>query len=136
MRFANGLLHLRRLIRVGFARSLADARKSFRLNRPRYGLLLLLARAGRSREATEILSQQLADDPDNTDVMTQIEEAVETAKPETQAAAMEPIRQIVLSHPGSLTLLAFFAGLDAKVGNVDEAVKMTHAAIERLNATG
>lgn len=98
-------------------------------------LAAALARAGRSREATEILSQQLADDPDNTDVMTQIEEAIETAKPETQAAAMEPIRQIVLSHPGSLTLLAFFAGLNAKVGNVDEAVKMTHAAIERLNAT-
>ena len=94
-----------------------------------------LVRAGRTREATDILSQQLSDDPDNTDVMAQIEEAIDTAKPETQASAMEPIRQIVLSHPGSLTLLAFFAGLDAKVGNVDEAVRLVQTAIDKLNTS-
>ena len=98
-------------------------------------LAAALVRAGRTREATDILSQQLSDDPDNSDVMAQIEEAIETAKPETQAAAVEPIRQIVLSHPGSLNLLAFFAGLDAKVGNVDEAVKMVQVAIDKLNTT-
>jgi tetratricopeptide (TPR) repeat protein len=98
-------------------------------------LAAALVRAGRTREATDILSQQLSDDPDNTDVMAQIDEAIETAKPETRAAAIEPIKQIVLSHPGSLTLLAFFAGLDAKVGNVDEAVNMVQTTIDKLNAS-
>ena len=94
-----------------------------------------LIRAGRTREAVEILAQQLSDDPDNADVMAQVQEAFETAKPDATAAVIEPIRQVVESHPGSIVLLQFFASLDAKVGNIDDAVKMLGNAIQRYVTT-
>jgi tetratricopeptide (TPR) repeat protein len=91
-----------------------------------------LAKAGRTKEAFDLLAQQLSDDPDSSDTMALIQEIVETAKPETIAASIEPLRQIVISHPGSLNLLAFFASIDARIGNVDEAVSMLNSAISRI----
>lgn len=91
-----------------------------------------LAEANRTKEAIEVLSQQLAEDPDNPDVMSSIQEIFEKAKPGTAATAIEPIKQIVVTHPESLNLLQFFAGLDAKYGSFDEAVSLLRKAIGRL----
>ena len=100
-----------------------------------FHLASALSRAGRTREAVEVLVQQLSDDPNNADIMAQIQDVVGMAKPEAIAQAIEPIRQVVLSHPGSLTLLEFFAGLDAKAGNVDQAIAILRAAYEKLGVT-
>jgi len=94
-----------------------------------------LVRAGRTEEAVDLLSQMLADDPDNSDYMAQIQEAVELADPKNIAKAIQPLRQIVLSHPGSVNLLSFYASIEAKVGNIDDAVKMLGDSFTKLQVS-
>ena len=93
-----------------------------------------LTKDGRTREAVEVLAQLLSDDPDSADAMTTIQEVFDNAKAGTASSALDPIRQIVLNHPESLTLLRFFASLDAKVGNFDEAVTLLQSAIDKTGS--
>ena len=94
-----------------------------------------LVRAGRTEEAIDLLSQMLADDPDNSDYMAQVQEAIELADPKNVQKAMLPLRQIVLSHPGSINLLSFYASLIAKTGNLDDAVKLLGDSFAKVQAS-
>lgn len=98
-------------------------------------LAFALGKAGRTKEAIEVLAQQLSDDPDNTEILAQVDEIIGTAKPELLAQAIEPIRQIVVTHPGSLRLLEYFAGLTAKAGNMNEALGLLRSAGDKLATT-
>ena len=91
-----------------------------------------LIAAGRQEEAVSVLTQILADDPDNTDVLQQIAEAVETADAKSAPKIIDSVRQIVRSNPGNVTLLISFAGLISKVGSADEAVKLLETERDRL----
>src|SRR5262249_18512944 len=81
-----------------------------------------LLKAGRAKEAVEVLSQLIADEPEDTEAVEQLREALETADPKTAAIAIDALEQAVYANPGSLPLLNLLTGAEAKIGNVDSAV--------------
>jgi tetratricopeptide (TPR) repeat protein len=92
-----------------------------------------LIKAERSREAVEILSRVVSDDPDNSDAVDLLREAIETADGESSNKAVEALRQAVYANPANLTLVELLASVQARSGKIDDAVKTLRNAIEKLS---
>jgi tetratricopeptide (TPR) repeat protein len=92
-----------------------------------------LIKAERSREAVEILSRSVADDPENSVAIDLLREAVENADGESSARAVEALQQAVYANPSNLTLVELLAGVQSRLGKTDEAVKTLQSAIGRLS---
>jgi tetratricopeptide (TPR) repeat protein len=91
-----------------------------------------LLKAGRAREAVEVLSQVIADDPSDNEAVELLREALETSDAKTAASTVDALRQAVYANPGNLSLLDLLAEVQAKSGNVDDAVKTLESAYEKL----
>jgi tetratricopeptide (TPR) repeat protein len=92
-----------------------------------------LIKAERTREAVEVLSRSVADDPDNAEAVDLLREAVENADRESSAKAVEALRQAVYANPSNLTLVELLAEVQTRVGKSDDAVKTLRSAIETLS---
>ena len=68
-----------------------------------------LIKADRSREAVEVLSRAVADEPNNAEAVDLLREAVENADSETSGRAIEALRQAVYANPSNLTLVELLA---------------------------
>jgi tetratricopeptide (TPR) repeat protein len=94
-----------------------------------------LIAAGRHQEAIAVLTQILSDDPDNQEVFGQIERAIQSADRKLAPSLIDSVKQIVDANPGNVTLLISFAGLQAKAGNTEQAVRTLAARYDKLRAT-
>jgi tetratricopeptide (TPR) repeat protein len=90
-----------------------------------------LLKAGRTKEAVEVLGQLIADEPDDPEAAEQLKEALESADAKTAATAVEALQQAVYANPGSLALLNLLAEVEAKAGDVEGAVKRLDAASKK-----
>jgi tetratricopeptide (TPR) repeat protein len=94
-----------------------------------------LIKGGRIQEAVTTLCQELADNPDNTEAMALLKQSLRTADAKTAAGAAASLRQVVMANPNDLTLLAFLAEVEAKLGRADDAVRLLSEAITRMMPT-
>ncbi|HEX8248218.1 MAG TPA: tetratricopeptide repeat protein, partial [Pyrinomonadaceae bacterium] len=91
-----------------------------------------LIKAERSREAVEILSRAVADDPENTEAIDLLREAIENADGASSAKSIEALQQAVYANPANLTLVELLADIQARLGKTGDAVKTLQNAIEKL----
>jgi predicted Zn-dependent protease len=84
------------------------------------------------REAIEILSRAVADDPDNAGAVELLREAVESAEPNTAVTAIEALKQAVYANPGNISLIKLLTDIEARAGRVDEAAKTLRDSIARF----
>lgn len=94
-----------------------------------------LIKAERSREAVEILSRAVADDPENSGAIDLLRDAVENADGESSAKAIEALQQAVFANPSNLTLVELLAGVQSRLGKTDEAVRTLQGTVEKLSQT-
>lgn len=94
-----------------------------------------LLKAGRVQEAIEVLSQVIADDPENSEAPDQLKEALDSADAKTASNAIEALQQAVYANPGSLPLLELLADVETKAGKVDDAVRMLRNGSQKLEPT-
>jgi predicted Zn-dependent protease len=94
-----------------------------------------LLKAERTREAVEILSRAIADEPENAEAIDLMREAVEDADRETAAKAVEALQAAVYANPSNLVLIGLLADVQARSGKIDDAVKIVRGAVARLGAT-
>lgn len=91
-----------------------------------------LLKAERSREAVEVLSRAVVDDPENSEAVDLLREAVGNAGNESSAKAVEALQQAVYANPANLTLVQLLAEVQARSGKIDDAVRTLQSTIEKL----
>jgi tetratricopeptide (TPR) repeat protein len=95
---------------------------------------MALIKDGRSKEAIEVLSVLVSDDPDNADAIDTLREAVESADAEAGAAAIESLQQAVYANPGNVALVSMLAQLQARAGHLDAAARVIKDASDHVGA--
>ena len=93
-----------------------------------------LTKAGQTREAVELLSLSVADEPDNQEAIDLLSEAVKTADESASAVAVESLKQAVYANPGNTSLIVLLAKVQAKAGKTDDAAKVLQNASSELTA--
>lgn len=94
-----------------------------------------LLKAGRTREAIETLSVVVSDDPDNYTAVDLLREALESARGDTAAIAIESLQQAVFANPGNATLINLLADVYVRAGKSDDAAKLLGDSAVRLRPT-
>ena len=94
-----------------------------------------LIEAGRVPEAVEVLSQIVADDPEDERSVDELRDALASADTKTAAAAIESLRQAVYANPGNFSLVRLLADIQAKSGNLADAVKTLDSAVTKTIPT-
>jgi tetratricopeptide (TPR) repeat protein len=113
---------------MGGDASLSPERASLKL-----GAALL--KVNRTREAIEVLSVLIADDPDNYAALDLLRTAVESANPEAASIANEALQQAVASNPANVSLISLLARVQAKSGRLSEAAKLLDDSSQKLTPT-
>lgn len=91
-----------------------------------------LLKAGKTREALEIISQMVADEPDNAEAVEMLREAVVSGDAGGAAIAAESLRQAVYANPDNPALLVLLAETQVRAGKFEEASKGLQAASDKL----
>lgn len=94
-----------------------------------------LLKAGQSVEAIEILSTAVADQPDNTEAIDLLRQAIEGAEGGTTKKTLELLQQASYANPRNIILIELLAEVQSRLGNRDEAVKTLKNAIAGLLET-
>ncbi len=91
-----------------------------------------LTKVGQTREAVEILSLAVADEPDNEEAVELLGEAVKSADEKSSAVAVESLKQAVYANPENTSLIVLLAQVQAKAGKTDDAAKVLRNAASEL----
>lgn len=94
-----------------------------------------LMKAGRTREAMTILSQLVADDPENMEAVELLRGAVESSKGETAVAAVGALKQAVYANPTNFSLVSLLADVQYRAGDLNEAVGTFKSAAAKAAAS-
>lgn len=87
----------------------------------KYGQALF--EAGETREAIEVLSRAVADNPDNEEAVEQLRRAVESADADAAATAVSALQQAVYANPENVVLIEILANLQMRTGKKSEALQ-------------
>jgi tetratricopeptide (TPR) repeat protein len=91
-----------------------------------------LVEEGRTKEAIEILSRAIADEPENTAAVELLREAVETAEADDAVMAVEALKQAVYANPENISLVRLLADIQSRSGRVEEASKNLREIIVKI----
>lgn len=84
------------------------------------------------KEAIEILSRAIADDPENTPAVELLREALESADAETAVIAVQALKQAVYANPENIALIKLLADIQARSGRFDDSAKTLRDSITKL----
>ena len=91
-----------------------------------------LIESGETREAVEILSRAVADDPDNLQAIELLREAIDAADSKAAATAIQALQQAVFANPDNTSLVILLAQVQARTGKIDDAAKVLRDATAKL----
>jgi tetratricopeptide (TPR) repeat protein len=83
-----------------------------------------LLRVKQTREAIEILSRLIANEPDNEEAIELLQQAVESADVESAAIAVETLQQAINVNPENISLVILLAQVYVGAGKIDQAAKV------------
>jgi tetratricopeptide (TPR) repeat protein len=89
-------------------------------------------KSGKTREAVEIFSRAVGDDPDNAGAVEMLRRSLESADTGAAGIAVESLRQAVFANPENSALIILLAQTQASAGRFDEASKVLQAASARV----
>ena len=89
-------------------------------------------KTGKSREAVEIFSRAVGDDPDNAGAVEMLRRALESGDAGAAGIAVESLQQAVFANPENSALIILLAQTQASAGRFDEASKVLQTASARL----
>lgn len=88
--------------------------------------------AGRTREAIEVLSTVIADDPSNATATELLRDAVESAEGDSATVAIESLQQAVYANPENLSLINLLARIYVRADRFDDAERLYQSATIKL----
>lgn len=92
-----------------------------------------LIKTKQTREAIEILSLLVADNPDNEEAVESLQQAVESADQNSAALAIEALQQAVYTNSENTSLVILLAQVQARAGKIDEAAKILQTTTGKLS---
>lgn len=81
-----------------------------------------------TREAVEILSRAVAEEPENTEAIKLLASAIESADNASVSSAVQSLQQAVFANPDNPSLFLLLAQVQSRTGKVDDAVKVLRDA--------
>jgi tetratricopeptide (TPR) repeat protein len=87
-----------------------------------------LLEAKQTREAVEILSRAVAEEPDNPQAIEFLRLAVQSADNDSVKTAIQALQQAVFANPDNPSLSLLLAQVQSKTGKIDDAVKVLRDA--------
>lgn len=94
-----------------------------------------LLKTGRTREAIEVLSTVIADDPESEQAVELLRQAVSAGKGDEAALAIEALEQAGYANPDNVSLVVLLADVRAKAGKLQDAVDGLNKAAQGLEST-
>ncbi len=88
-----------------------------------------LAKAGKTDEATRILSTVIADDAENSEAIGLLAEMVESAEGDVASSVISALQQAVFAKPDNVSLVDMLARLQGRTGQFDEGVSLLKKTI-------
>lgn len=95
-------------------------------------LAATLTKAERQGEAAGILSDLIADDPENTEAITLLSDIAGSIEADKAPAAIGALQQAIYANPKDLSLIDTLARLQGRVGHFDDAVALLKRNIASL----
>ena len=87
-----------------------------------------LIESGETREAVEILSRAVADEPDNLRAIELLRQAIAAADGNAVATAIQALQQAAFANPDNISLINLLAQVQARTGKIDDAAKVLRDA--------
>ena len=87
-----------------------------------------LLEAKQTREAVEILSRAVADEPENIDAINLLRAAIESADNDSVKTAVQSLQQAVFANPDNPSISLLLAQVQSRTGKIDDAVKILRDA--------
>ncbi len=94
-----------------------------------------LARSGKHVEAASLLTELIADDPENADAIGLLSELVDSLKDEAGTAAVAALQQAVYANPDNISLIDVLARLNNRIGRFDDGVAVLKRSLTTLRKT-
>lgn len=91
-----------------------------------------LVKAKQTREAIEIFSFLVADNPDNEEAVEALQQTVESADQNSAALAIEALQQAVYANSENTSLVILLAQVQARNGKIDEAAKILQETTAKI----
>lgn len=91
-----------------------------------------LIKANRSNEAVEFLSRAIADDPENTEAIELLRQAVDSGIASSSEATLQALQQAVFVNPTNLALIKLLAQVHVKMGQPEDAVKSLRTSVAKF----
>lgn len=92
-----------------------------------------LVKAGKPNEAIEVLSQSVADDPDNPIAIDLLRQAMEGSDGKSNAKTLEFLQQAVFANPTNLILVDLLSDVQIKLGKTEDAIKTLKNTIQNIS---
>lgn len=89
-------------------------------------------KSGKTREAVEIFSRAVADDPDNAGAVEMLRRSLESGDAGAATIAVESLQQAIFANPENPALIVLLAQTQARAGRFDEASKVLQTASARI----
>ncbi len=119
-------------IETGFYRNVMGNQEALTPDNATVKLGSALIEVGRSKEAVEILSRAVADNPENPEAVELLRQAVESSDAGNSAIAVDALRQAVFANPDNIALIRLLSQIQADSGRVDEATKTLRESFLKL----
>ncbi len=91
-----------------------------------------LIESGETKEAVEILSRAVADEPDNLRAIELLREAIGAVDGNAVATAIQALQQAAFANPDNISLINLLAQVQARTGKIDDAAKVLHDATAKF----
>ncbi len=94
-----------------------------------------LLKANRDKEALEVISRKIADDPENEEAVELLKQVLEKTGKESTGQVIQALQQAVFANPTNLSLVEVLAGIQSRTGRFDDAIKTIQNTIDKLDKT-
>ena len=91
-----------------------------------------LLKTGKTREALEIISRTVADEPENSEAVEMLRQAVESGDKDGALIAVESLQQAVYANPDNAALIVLLAETQIRAEKFDDASKGLQTASAKL----
>lgn len=98
-------------------------------------LAAALAKIGKGDEAASILSELIADNPQNADAISMLSEVVDSANAASVGKTIAALQQAVYANPGNVSLIDMLSRTYNRAGRLDDAVNLLKKNIAELKKT-
>lgn len=94
-----------------------------------------LLEVGKTAEAVEVLTQMVADEPDNAEAIELLSQAIEKSGGVADANTIQTLQQAIYANPDNTSLILLLAKVQARAGKTAETAKFLNETIARLSKT-